>query len=53
MPSETAKHHQEHVLNLTEEALKEAKLKPEEIDCICFTKGKRANINCNQFKTLN
>jgi N6-L-threonylcarbamoyladenine synthase len=39
MPSETAKHHQEHILELTREALDEAKLKANEIDAICFTKG--------------
>lgn len=39
MPSETAKHHQEHVLEITRQALDEAKLQPQEIDAICFTKG--------------
>lgn len=39
MPSETAKHHQSHILDLTQEALNEAKLKPQDIDALCFTKG--------------
>jgi N6-L-threonylcarbamoyladenine synthase len=39
MPSETAKHHQAHILDLTKQALDEANLKSNEIDAICFTKG--------------
>jgi len=39
MPSETARHHQAEVLGLLDQALKEAKVSPEEIDVICFTKG--------------
>lgn len=39
MPSETAKHHKEHILSLTKQALDEAKIKPTDIDAICFTKG--------------
>lgn len=39
MPSETAKHHKQHVLKLTQDAFKEANIKPEQIDAICFTKG--------------
>ena len=39
MPSETAKHHQKYVLEVTHEALKEANIKPDEIDAIAFTKG--------------
>lgn len=38
-PSETAKHHREHVLRLTRQALDEAKVKPKDLDAICFTKG--------------
>ena len=38
-PSETAKHHREHVLRLTRQALDDAKVKPKDIDAICFTKG--------------
>lgn len=39
MPSETAKHHKEHILSLTHEALKEANITPQEIDAISYTKG--------------
>ena len=39
MPSETAKHHKAHILDLTKQALEEAKIKPKDIDAICFTKG--------------
>lgn len=39
MPSETAKHHKEHILSLTKQALEEANVKPSDIDAICFTKG--------------
>ena len=39
MPSETAKHHKEHVLSITKQALDEANIKPEEIDALCYTKG--------------
>jgi N6-L-threonylcarbamoyladenine synthase len=39
MPSETAKHHKEHVLGLTKQALEEAKITADQIDAIAFTKG--------------
>ncbi|CAF0838031.1 unnamed protein product [Brachionus calyciflorus] len=39
MPSETAKHHKEHILSLTKQALEEAKITPQEIDAISYTKG--------------
>ncbi len=39
LPRETAWHHQHHVVALTVAALAEAKLRPADIDCICFTKG--------------
>jgi N6-L-threonylcarbamoyladenine synthase len=39
MPSETAKHHKEHVLEITRKALEEARLEPHEIDAISYTKG--------------
>lgn len=38
-PRFTARHHQEHILDLVEQALKEANVKPSELDVICFTKG--------------
>ena len=40
LPSETAKHHRDLVVKLIKQALKEANLKPSDIDCICYTKGK-------------
>ncbi|XP_067883324.1 tRNA N6-adenosine threonylcarbamoyltransferase isoform X2 [Heterodontus francisci] len=39
LPRDTAKHHQACVLDVTSEALKLAGIKPEEIDCIAYTKG--------------
>ena len=39
MPSETAKHHKAHILELTKQALEQAKIKPYDIDAIAFTKG--------------
>eukprot|EP01116_Phalansterium_solitarium_P001112 TRINITY_DN10894_c0_g1_i2.p1 TRINITY_DN10894_c0_g1~~TRINITY_DN10894_c0_g1_i2.p1 ORF type:complete len:338 (-),score=107.48 TRINITY_DN10894_c0_g1_i2:210-1223(-) len=39
LPKDTAKHHQQHVLDLVEEALKIAKLQPSQIDAIAYTKG--------------
>lgn len=38
-PVDTAKHHQAHILPLLQQALEEAKVKPDEIDVICYTKG--------------
>ncbi|KAL2914840.1 putative tRNA threonylcarbamoyladenosine biosynthesis protein kae1 [Polyrhizophydium stewartii] len=39
LPKDTAVHHRQHVLALVKEALAVAKIKPSQIDCICFTKG--------------
>ncbi|CAB3378718.1 Hypothetical predicted protein [Cloeon dipterum] len=39
LPRETAKHHRENIIPLIKLALKEADIKPEEIDVICYTKG--------------
>lgn len=39
LPRDTAKHHQKHALEVLRRALDEAGVKPEEIDCVCFTKG--------------
>jgi len=38
-PSETARHHQAAIFTVLQEALDEAKVKPSEIDAICYTKG--------------
>ena len=40
LPSETAKHHRNVVVNLIKRALKEANISWKDIDCICYTKGK-------------
>ncbi|KAJ3021819.1 putative tRNA threonylcarbamoyladenosine biosynthesis protein kae1 [Thoreauomyces humboldtii] len=39
LPKDTARHHRQHVVSLTKEALAEAGLEPSRIDVICFTKG--------------
>jgi N6-L-threonylcarbamoyladenine synthase len=39
LPRETAQHHSAHILRLVREALTEAKLKPEQIDALAYTKG--------------
>ncbi|XP_012839100.1 PREDICTED: probable tRNA N6-adenosine threonylcarbamoyltransferase isoform X2 [Erythranthe guttata] len=39
LPRETAQHHLEHVLPLVKSALEEAKITPDEVDCLCYTKG--------------
>ncbi|KAB2039536.1 hypothetical protein E1A91_D02G017000v1 [Gossypium mustelinum] len=39
LPRETAQHHLQHVLPLVKSALKTAEITPDEIDCICYTKG--------------
>jgi N6-L-threonylcarbamoyladenine synthase len=39
LPRETAWHHQQHIVALVRTALTEAKISPEDVSCICFTKG--------------
>uniref|UniRef100_T1H5S3 N(6)-L-threonylcarbamoyladenine synthase n=1 Tax=Megaselia scalaris TaxID=36166 RepID=T1H5S3_MEGSC len=39
LPKETAKHHREVVLGILKEALAVAKITPDEIDVVCYTKG--------------
>lgn len=39
LPRETAWHHQNHVNGIVRAALVEAGVTPEQIDCICYTKG--------------
>jgi len=39
MPRETAVHHQQVIVPLVKECLEEANLKPEDIDCLAYTKG--------------
>jgi hypothetical protein len=38
-PRETARHHQDNVLDLVEEAMRLANVKPDQLSCIAFTKG--------------
>ncbi|XLS97081.1 hypothetical protein HN51_039816 [Arachis hypogaea] len=39
LPRETAQHHLHHVLPLVRSALETANVTPDDIDCICYTKG--------------
>ncbi|CAL1533974.1 unnamed protein product [Lymnaea stagnalis] len=39
LPKDTAKHHREHALDILQQALEEANVKPEQIDVVCYTKG--------------
>ncbi|OXV05384.1 hypothetical protein Egran_06848 [Elaphomyces granulatus] len=39
LPKDTARHHRAWVVKLVKQALKEAKVDVEEVDCICYTKG--------------
>lgn len=41
LPRDTAKHHQEHVLPVLKKALEDSKLSIDEIDVVCYTKGKK------------
>lgn len=39
LPKDTAKHHRKWVASLVKQALKDAKIDVEDVDCICYTKG--------------
>jgi len=39
LPRETAWHHQNHIVALVRLAINEANIQPNDIDCICYTKG--------------
>lgn len=39
LPRETSIHHQEQILGLVRAALDEAGISPEQLDCLCYTKG--------------
>uniref|UniRef100_A0A8C4RLY7 N(6)-L-threonylcarbamoyladenine synthase n=2 Tax=Erpetoichthys calabaricus TaxID=27687 RepID=A0A8C4RLY7_ERPCA len=39
LPSETARHHRSCVLTVLKEALEEAGIQPEDVDCVAYTKG--------------
>jgi hypothetical protein len=45
LPRDTAQHHRDCILKVTKDALAEAKMTPEDIDVICYTKGSKA-ITC-------
>ncbi|CAL8101973.1 unnamed protein product [Calicophoron daubneyi] len=38
-PTDTARHHQSKIISLVDAAMKEAKIKPEDLDAIAYTKG--------------
>jgi N6-L-threonylcarbamoyladenine synthase len=44
LPGETARHHREHIIRLIKEALEEASLSYEDVDCISYTKGTAHNV---------
>ncbi|TKY61303.1 tRNA N6-adenosine threonylcarbamoyltransferase [Spatholobus suberectus] len=39
LPRETAQHHLQHVLPLVKSAMETANVTPQDIDCLCYTKG--------------
>ncbi|KAI9178136.1 hypothetical protein LWI28_023123 [Acer negundo] len=39
LPRETTQHHLQHVLPLIKSTLETAGITPDEIDCLCYTKG--------------
>ncbi|PWY82988.1 peptidase M22, glycoprotease [Aspergillus heteromorphus CBS 117.55] len=39
LPKDTARHHRAWVVKLVKKALREARVLPRDIDCVCFTKG--------------
>lgn len=39
LPKETAEHHRRFVVKLVKEAIEVAGIKPQELDCVCYTKG--------------
>ncbi|KAK3637990.1 putative tRNA threonylcarbamoyladenosine biosynthesis protein kae1 [Elasticomyces elasticus] len=39
LPKDTAAHHRRWVVRLTKQALKQARIQLEDVDCICYTKG--------------
>jgi hypothetical protein len=44
LPRDTAQHHRDCILAVLGKALKEAKVTPEDIDVICFTKGQYSPV---------
>lgn len=45
LPGETARHHRQHIVILIKRALKTACIKLQDVDCVCFTKGKLSFSN--------
>lgn len=39
LPKDTAKHHRSWIISLVRQALVEARVKIQDLDCICYTKG--------------
>jgi N6-L-threonylcarbamoyladenine synthase len=39
LPSETAKHHKEWIINVVKQAMEKAQVGFQKLDCICYTKG--------------
>lgn len=39
LPKDTARHHRAWVVKLVKRALREARIRVQDVDCICFTKG--------------
>lgn len=39
LPRDTAKHHREHILDVLQKAMDDAKIRPQDIDVVCYTKG--------------
>ncbi|PYI10808.1 peptidase M22, glycoprotease [Aspergillus sclerotiicarbonarius CBS 121057] len=39
LPKDTARHHRAWAVKLVKKALREARITPKDVDCICFTKG--------------
>eukprot|EP00040_Diaphanoeca_grandis_P024436 m.134287 g.134287 ORF g.134287 m.134287 type:complete len:336 (-) comp29731_c1_seq1:87-1094(-) len=39
LPRDTANHHRGVILDILRRAMEEAKITPEQVDCVCFTKG--------------
>lgn len=39
LPKDTAKHHRSWIIRLVKQAIEEARVRVDDIDCICYTKG--------------
>lgn len=45
-PTDTAKHHKDWILKVIKDALEQANVSFEQLDCICFTKGPSNQVFC-------